>query len=178
MAGPAGGAVMAVEPAVGVAGVVKDAVEDQAYAVLLGVMAQTQQRLIAAKLRVDVAVIFGVIFMHAGRDKHRVEVERGDAELFQVRQLFADTVQIAAVKGRPARLAGKRLIPVTKTNFAPCGMVPVTLILLCGARFATGKAIREDLVEDLIGDPRRAFIGRIDGKLLKPGGREAAKLAG
>jgi hypothetical protein len=70
------------------------------------VLAQAQQRRVAAKLLINVAIIFGIVFMHAGGFKHRVQVQRRDAQFFQVRQLFADTVEIAAVERRAARLRG------------------------------------------------------------------------
>ena len=43
------------------------------------------------------------------------------------------------------------------------------------ARFAARKAIREDLIEDLIVNPLRASVRVIDGKLLQPRRRKTAK---
>ena len=47
-----------------------------------------------------------------------------------------------------------------------CSVVVIDLILPGGARFAARKAIREDLIEDLIVNPLRASVRVIDGKLL------------
>ncbi len=56
-----------------------------------------------------------------------------------------------------------------------CSMVIVDLILLRGAFFAACKAVRENLVKNLIVNPLRAIIREIDGKLLQPCGRKAAE---
>jgi hypothetical protein len=58
------------------------------------------QRGITAKLLINVAIIFGIVFVHAWCFKDRVQVQRRDAQFFQVRQFFADPVQIATVKRR------------------------------------------------------------------------------
>lgn len=49
-----------------------------------------------------------------------------------------------------------------------CGVVIIDLILPGCARFAARKAIREDLIKDLIVNPLRASLRVIDGKLLQP----------
>ena len=89
-----------------IAAVVEHAVKDQAHPLFLRVVTQAQQRRIAAKLRVNATVILGIVFMHAGSDKYRVQIKRRDAKLLQLRQFFADPIEIAAVEGRAARLAG------------------------------------------------------------------------
>ncbi|VFS66976.1 Uncharacterised protein [Raoultella terrigena] len=78
---------------------VEHAVEDQAHPLPLRIVPQAQQRGVPAKLRIDATIIFGIVFMHARRDKHRIQVQRRDAQLLEIRQLLADTVQIAAVEG-------------------------------------------------------------------------------
>ena len=82
------------------------AIEDQTHSLFLRMVAQAQQRRIAAKLRINATIILGIIFMHAGGDKYRVQVQRRYAKLLQVRQPLADTIEIAAVKGGAARLGG------------------------------------------------------------------------
>ena len=54
-------------------------------------------------------------------------------------------------------------------------MVEIDLILIGRALLAAGKAVREDLVEDLVVHPLRAVVRVIDGKLLQPCGWETAK---
>ena len=98
--------VMTVKPGVRISAVVKHAVQNQAHAFLKGVLSQAQQCLVPAKLRVNVAIILCIVFMYARGFKHRVEVERRHPQFFQVRQLFADAVEIAAVEGRAASLRG------------------------------------------------------------------------
>ncbi|SRN41171.1 Uncharacterised protein [Shigella flexneri] len=44
------------------------------------------------------AIILGIVFMYAGSFKHRIEIQRCHAKLFQIRQFFAYPVQIAAIE--------------------------------------------------------------------------------
>ena len=138
-------------------------------------MPQPQQRLVTAKLLVNVAIILRIVFVHAWRFKHRVQVQRRDAERFQVRQFFADTVEIAAVKGRSPRLGGQRLVPFFQNNVVTDRMMVINLVLIGVALFAARKAVRENLVKDLIVNPLRAVIRVIHGKLLQPGRRKTAE---
>lgn len=66
MAGAAAAALVAVEPGMRIAAMVEHAIEDQTHPLFLRVVTQAQQRGIAAKLRINAAVIFGIVFMHAG----------------------------------------------------------------------------------------------------------------
>ena len=106
MAGAAATALVAVEPGMRIAAMVEHAIEDQTHSLFLRMVAQAQQRRIAAKLRINATIILGIIFMHAGGDKYRIQVQRRYAKLLQVRQPLADTIEIAAVKGGAARLGG------------------------------------------------------------------------
>ena len=90
--------IVPVKPGMGIATVVKHAIQHQPHSQLLRMVSQTQQRSVAAKLRIDVAIILCIVFMYAGGFKHRVKIQRRHAELFQIRQFFADTVQIAAIE--------------------------------------------------------------------------------
>ncbi|MNC31715.1 hypothetical protein D3C75_800450 [compost metagenome] len=54
--------------------------------------------MIATKLDINVAVILRIVFMDARRGKDRIEIQRGDAQHLEIRQVFADTVQIAAIE--------------------------------------------------------------------------------
>ncbi|CCJ95608.1 hypothetical protein BN131_3281 [Cronobacter malonaticus 681] len=172
MARPVGAVILAIEPRVRVAGVVKDAVQNQAHTRLTRFFTQAQQRLIAAELRIDVAIIGGVVFMHARRAEDGVEVERRDAEFFQVRQFFADTVEIATVKRRAARLCADRLVPVAQNDVVALGVVEIDIVLLRAARRTAGEAVRENLIEHLILHPLRAVVGRVDSEQRQPGGRK------
>lgn len=69
---------MPVKPGVRIAAMVKNTVQNQAHALLLGVVPQAQQRRVAAKLRINMTIIFGIVFMHARRGKHRIQVQRRD----------------------------------------------------------------------------------------------------
>ena len=178
MARPAHRLVMPVKPGVRIAAVVEHAVQNQAHAFILGVLTQAQQRLVAAKLRVNVAIIFGIVFVYAGGFKHRVEIQGRHAQFFQVRQLFADAVEVAAVEGRSPCLGGQRLIPRFQNDVMTRRVVVIDLILIRRTLFAARKTVRENLVKDLIVNPVRAVIRVIYRELLQPGGRETAKPLG
>ena len=90
--------IMPVKPSMGIATVVKHAVQHQPHSQLLRIVSQTQQRPITAKLRIDMAIILGIVFMYAGSFKHRIEIQRRHAKFFQIRQFFAYPVQIAAIE--------------------------------------------------------------------------------
>lgn len=53
---------------------VEHAVEDHAHSRPLGVVAQPEQRRVAAKLRIDAPIILGIVFMHAGGGENRVQI--------------------------------------------------------------------------------------------------------
>ncbi|SQC05514.1 Uncharacterised protein [Klebsiella pneumoniae] len=57
MAGAAAALLVTVEPGMGIAGMVEHAVEDHAHSRPLGVVAQPEQRRVAAKLRIDAPII-------------------------------------------------------------------------------------------------------------------------
>ncbi|GCO02130.1 hypothetical protein ExPCM12_02743 [Escherichia coli] len=90
--------IVPVKPGMGIATVVKHAVQHQSHSQLLRIVSQTQQRPITAKLRIDMAIILGIVFMHAGSFKHRIEIQRRHAKFFQIRQFFTYPVQIAAIE--------------------------------------------------------------------------------
>ena len=62
MARPVGSPVMPVKPGVRIAAMVKNTVENQPYALPLGVVTQAQQCPVAAKLWINMAVNFGLVF--------------------------------------------------------------------------------------------------------------------
>ena len=62
---------------------VKDAVENQTHAQLLRIVPQAQQRPVAAKLRINMTVIFGIVFMHARGGKYRIQIQRRDPNVFR-----------------------------------------------------------------------------------------------
>lgn len=66
MTGAAATALVAVEPGMRIAAMVEHAIEDQTHFLFLRMVAQAQQRRIAAKLRINATIILGIIFMHAG----------------------------------------------------------------------------------------------------------------
>ncbi len=53
---------------------IKHAIQHQPHALRLGFTPQAQQRPIAAKLRIDMAIIFRVVLMDARRGKYRIQI--------------------------------------------------------------------------------------------------------
>ena len=175
MAGAAAALLVTVEPGMGIAGMVEHAVEDHAHSRPQGVVAQPEQRRVAAKLRIDAPIILGIVFMHAGGGENRVQIQSGYAELLQVGKFFADAVEIPAVERRPARLAGKRVVPRLAHNLPSRRVMVIDRILVGVTRGAAGKAIGENLIEHLIGHPLRAGVRQVNGELLQSGRRESGE---
>ena len=167
MARPLSMSLLPVKPLMRITTVVKHAVQHQAHAVFLSIFTQAQKGVIAAELHVYVAIILSIVFMYARRGEDRIEIQRGDTQLFQVRQVFANPIQIAAIKCRSAGISTERFIPIAQNDVAFCRMVIINLILLWRALLTTRKTIGENLIEDLILYPLRAVIRKIDRKLLK-----------
>ncbi|MNW11557.1 hypothetical protein D3C71_2090460 [compost metagenome] len=55
-----------IEPRMGVAGMVKYAVQHQFHSHLVSAYSQTQQGVVTAKVGIDLIVIFGIVLMDAG----------------------------------------------------------------------------------------------------------------
>ena len=120
--------------------VVEHAVEDDLDPPGVGPVDQPAERRVAAEHRVDPVVIVGVVAVVGGRLEDRREVDRVDAEVGQVVEVFQDAEQVAplvavGVGGSPqaSRWAG------------------------LGTRQAAREAVGEDLVEDRVADP----VGRL-----------------
>ncbi|MNT15390.1 hypothetical protein D3C72_1504420 [compost metagenome] len=154
---------------------VEHAVQNQTHSLTSRVLPQAQQGFITAKLFINVAIIFGVVFVHAGCFEYRIKIQRGHAQFFQIRQFLADPIEVAAVKRRSARLSGQRLIPRFTNNVVRCGVMVIDLILLRRPRFAARKPVGKDLVKDLIVNPLRTLVRIIDGELFHSRRRAMAK---
>ena len=94
----AGVVAVLVEVARVVARVVEDAVEDDRDAELLGCGAQITKVLVGTEDGVDLEVVAGVVAVAALGLEDRVEVDRGEPELVQARQVVLDALERAAVE--------------------------------------------------------------------------------
>ena len=121
------------------------------------------------------AIILGIVFMHAGSFKHRIEIQRRHAKFFQIRQFFTYPVQIAAIERCSASLRRDRFIPVTQYDLLSGCVMVIDMILFSFTRKITGETIREDLIKNLIRSPLWADIRYIDGKLLQSCRRHSAE---
>ncbi len=128
-------------------GVVEDAVEHDSHSPPVGRVEQLSQRRVSAQERVDRQVVVGVIAVVRRRSEDRRQVEPRDAEVGKLVESFGHTQQIAALEA----VRGRRRVP----GFERPGP---------GHPSASGKAIREDLVEDGVTDPGR----RVDAQPFTP----------
>ena len=100
------------------AGVAEDAVQYNADAVRAALLAEFLENLLVAQERVDGEVVRRVVAVVGCRPEDRVQVERGHAQRFQIRDLLADAVQRAAKEIEVGDVAGsiflivRELIPI------------------------------------------------------------------
>src|ERR1051326_6121363 len=76
-------------------------------------LAQRNECCVATQVRVNVAVIFDIVFVIAGRGENGREIERRDAQLLQIVQLLENTLQVA-----PKEFDGSSLL-MTSWYFSP-----------------------------------------------------------
>ena len=149
----------AVEPGMGVRGMVEDRIQHQAHAPPRRGHPQVRQGMIAAQVGVDVFKILDVVFVYAGRSEDGVEQNRGDTQVVKIVERLAHTDQVAPVELTVRPLRVDRLPPRLGPNRALGARCIGT-----GARAAPGvavaEALREYLVEDLVRHPiRRRLLG-------------------
>ena len=134
--------------------VVKDAVQNDGNAELLGRLAQLGKVLLGAQNRIDLGVIGGVVAVVARGFKNGVEVDGCKAQLGDARQVILDTLERAAVKipGLDGAVIGAlvygRLVPVLDH----AALDSVARLFDLGQRalapvLVAGIAIGEDLVD-------------------------------
>ncbi len=122
------------------AGVIEHAVQDDLDPLRVRPVDQAAERGIAAEHRVDAEIVVRVIPVVRGRLEDRREVDRVDAQIQQIIEMFEHPDQVAP------------LVPVRRGRVAP-GVEVRGL----GDRQAPGEAVGEDLVEDRVADP----VGRL-----------------
>ena len=123
----------------------KYAVEHDLHAQLVRRRAQRRKIRLRAEHRVDALIVIGVIAVVRPRHKNGVEVQNFDAQIVQIRQLFADTVEIPAVKVVVQHLAVGVRPP--DGHVLAVFMHPVGLqFLRAVARPGSGKAVGKNLI--------------------------------
>ena len=149
----------AIEPGMVGAGVVDHRVEHEPHPAPAQRRAQIGQRRVAAEVRIDVVVVLGVVLVVAARGEDRVQVQRGDAELAgEVVELAAHADEVAAVERRRGHARIDRRAPRPGHHARPPGAVDVLVGRDRERRIALAEPIGEDLVDDLVGDPRRRRV--------------------
>jgi len=144
--------------------VVEDAIQDDPDPTVIGSLNEAFEQGQVAEVVVDDAVIRSIVLVVGGRFEDGVEVDGGNAQLFDVIQLIQDALQVAAVEvlavGARARAGG---IAGIADRLVPVGLVRaedgVWLIIKgCAGwgvvvEIAIAEAVGEDLVEDGVLDP-------------------------
>ncbi len=145
------------EPGMPVAAMVGHDVEQIAHVSSSEVVAQVDERLVAAKMGIDVAVVGDIIFVVGVGGKDGIQVEGIDAKFLNVVELFGDTGQVAAVKHD-----GKRLVRMgwfTPGVGLGTGAVEFKVVWMrVGAGVAVVETVGEYLVENGRSQPIRAVI--------------------
>ena len=122
-------------------GVVEHAIQDDPHPPGMGGVQQLPERWVPAQQRIHPEVVVRVVAMVRRRGEDRVEVERVDTQVREIRQPLRDPQQVAALEAVP----GRRVVP---------GLHGSGLPHPSGRR----ESVREDLVEDGIADP----VGCVD----------------
>ena len=76
---------------------VEDTVENDAHILFMRLLEQFVERRLPAQQGVDAEKIKGMVTV-VGRGENRIQIEGGDAQIFEIIQLFCDAVQVAALK--------------------------------------------------------------------------------
>ena len=130
-----------------VADVGEHAVQNDLHAALVRLVAEVPEIVLCAEHRVDAGIVIRVVPVRRPGHEDRVEVERLDAEIMQIIQLFAHAGEIAAEKVVICDLTAFVRLPdgdVVRVAVNPVGLELVVQVGLTG--FC--KAVGEDLVHD------------------------------
>ena len=117
-----------------------------------------------AVVRIDIVIILAVIFMVGGGDKQRIEIDRLDAEILQIVQLFTHALKITAVK-LSNRKSGRHLIPVVHPAAAVAD-IKIFIILYIIRRIAVAEAVYKNLVHDRTLCPVRRMESGLDAEII------------
>ena len=156
-----------IEIAAVIAGVVEHAVQHHAHTACGSLLAQCAEILLAAEQRVDALVVARVIAMVGIRLKHRIEINGGHMQAFQIVQLADDPAQRTAEKVVVENLAvlirpvNRDIVPVfvQHTRRDP-------LPLRLNGHFVPAEAVGEDIICDAPAEPaRRLIIGIVYSEL-------------
>jgi len=120
--------------------VVEHAVEHDLEPLGMGSVNQSPERGVSAEHGVDPEIVVGVVAVVRGRLEDRREIDRVDAEIGQVIQVFEDPVEVAPL----VPVGGGRVAPGVKVG-------------RLGNREASREAVRKDLIKDRVADP----VGRL-----------------
>ena len=122
------------------AGVVEDAVKDNAHATRVAGVEQFAHCRVPTEERIDLEVVIRVVPVVRRGGEHRIEVDRVDAEPLEMVEVFDHAEQVTALEAVDRR---RRVPRLQRPGLGhPC---------------AASEAVREDLVEDRVPDPGGGF---------------------
>src|SRR5688572_24164948 len=78
--------------------VVENTIQDNAHIPFVCLLEQFVERLLPAEQGVDSVKIKGMVAVVSSGGKDRIQIQRGDAQILQIVQLFGDPIQVAALK--------------------------------------------------------------------------------
>ena len=157
-----------------VADVIEHAVHDQPHIALAHLRYQRAERVHVAEQRIEIAVIDRIIPMIGAGIHYRIDIDRGDPQVFKVIQLLCDAREIAAEEiialpfvvlfGRFAVIR-RQIVPSPMLN----GLMSARrLSRLVIALVAVEKSVGENLIDDRLFRPvRRMIIGAVHRQLIR-----------
>ena len=77
---------------------VEDTVENDAHILFMRLLEQFVECRLPAQQGVDAEKIKGMVTVVGSGGKNRIQIEGGDAQIFEIIQLFCDAVQVAALE--------------------------------------------------------------------------------
>lgn len=117
---------------------------------------------------INLVVIRGVVLVNGWCREDRVQVEGCHPQGLQVVEFAGDCIQITAIEGGASRLFFLWLIPVAAAHPALSCLVLILPVLNQIGAGSRCEAVREDLIEDLIGNPGWMAFRLLDAKLAQP----------
>ena len=115
-----------------------------------------------AKVRINMLVILGIVFMTGGGDEDGVQIEHLDAQILQIVQLIQDALQIPAVEAADVRIRGVG-VPVLHVLRMADGIIILIVGNIIGG-IPVAEPVRENLVLDGALGPGGHMKARLEAK--------------
>ena len=153
----------------------ENAVEDDADSFFSRLAAEVRKFLVRPQKRIDFFVIAGIVTVIAFRLEDGIEIDDGDAHLFQIRKLLPHAGDIAAVKVVSDNLFRVRILIIARCVL-PRSVNHRAALLFLDNVFAI-KTVGENLIHHRTAEPRRRRRANIVDRDLKRAGRHIRNAA-